>query len=271
MRVNDGVRTAVAIVNYNSWSSLRAMLASMVDVEPLPDIYVVDNASDSPAPLDLIGRPPVPFRLIRLSANLGYTGAASAFLDSNGTPYDWVFIANPDLVFVDKRVFSNLEQLKHSNFKMPGIYAPRVIDQRTGRNLNPHRKYPLSRLQYLKYRLITSTYPTAAAAERCSQFIRGRPGPAPARVGPPEQVFAVHGSFFGVSANFARHVGVNTGAFLFCEEEILGFMCRDANFDVIYDPSVSILHEGHVTTGFRYSRFRHRHRRDSLRLLRRYL
>lgn len=58
---------------------------------------------------------------------------------------------------------------------------------------------------------------------------------------------------------------------MYFEEEILGYICKRIGVITLYDPRVSVMHAEHISTGKTYSEWKHRARKKSLGVLKRYL
>ena len=85
----------VIIVNWNSWDILSCCLAKLQQQTFQNfNVLVVDNASDVPAPSDLIARFPK-LTLIQNQTNLGFAAANNQAIKLLGDT-EWVVLLNPD-------------------------------------------------------------------------------------------------------------------------------------------------------------------------------
>ena len=264
-------RIVVAMVNYNSSDQAVAMIASARKLRRKPELVVLDNSKEASPRLQEAARAgEIEYR--HTERNRGYYGAVAWWLaKDNWSEVDWLFIANPDMVFHDSGLFDHLSKDGvHGVGGRVGLYGPRIWS--TARNIdqNPHRvKRPRQRDLY-KHLILTSWAPFGHIyrwRERKSKT-KAR---SMARFDEPTEVFAVQGSFIGFHCEFLKRCSIPTDAFLFLEEEIVGVLCADAGLRTVYDPRVSIAHDEHKALGdpYRPELLRHRHR--SVRALMRYL
>ena len=273
------MKVVIFIVNYNSWEATKKMLVSANILNISPDIYVLDNNSE-PYP-GFSFNPKEYYKgsscLIRLDRNYGYFGAVSEFLSKmQNLTFDWLFIANSDLIFNDTYLFDYLDECSKVWKGSIGVYCPAVISNRTKLDQNPFLKEKPTIFYYYKYKIITACYPIVKVYVELSKLKTNlkklRITQANRTASSPQIIFAPHGAFVGLYKDFFSKGGfIEHRNFLFHEEEILGYICDKINLKVIYDPRVSIKHEEHVTTGSRYSRQKHNIRKYSLSILKEYM
>lgn len=271
------MKIIVLIINYNSWDKTLAMLESGDALEVIPEFYVLDNNSDiNPIPcIRTIREKYSDVNIVNFATNFGYFGAVHEFLRvSPHLQFDWLFIANSDLLFSDPCVFNYLDDFL-AEAQGVGIYCPSVISAVTGRDQNPFLLKKPSRLYYYKYAIISSSFMLSklyyslfmlksvlmavqhkrTVKQKCSRYI-----------------FAPHGSFLGFSSTFFQKGGViENRNFLFYEEEIAGFICDALGLVVVYDPRVQIFHEEHATTGSGLTKAKICIKKKSLSILKKYM
>jgi len=64
-----------------------------------------------------------------------------------------------------------------------------------------------------------------------------------------EVVYAPHGAFMIFAREYFERGGtLDVGAFLFAEEGFVAETCRKLGLDVLYDPTIEVLHDEHVST-----------------------
>lgn len=253
------------------------MLESATNLDICPDIIVIDNCSDENLKINNLEKIYIrsKIRLIKLKCNYGYMGAVEQCVkDLNLELYDWIFIANPDLIFIDSDVFNYLNNFSENRHDRIGIYCPAVLTKNEKKNQNPYLRLKPKKFYYYKYRLITFSYLLAYAYELLSQKVvtinlkRNKIR----NIREPIRIFAAHGSFFGLSNDFFKNGGfIESRNFLYFEEEIYGYICQKLELDVIYDPRTSVLHNEHTATGKKYNFLKHQIRKDSLSIFREYI
>lgn len=270
----------ILIVNYNSWAATKRMLISANILRIKPNIYVLDNNSEIDTEEDAVDLKKL-YRgnsyLIKLDRNYGYFGAVSEFLSRRkDLAFDWLFIANNDLIFNDSCLFDHLDECTRRWSDVVGAYCPAVISNRTMLDQNPFLRSKPGLAYYYKYKIITSSFYLAkmyALLARLKAKMRtlaaGRKRKVQAK---PRTIFAAHGAFIGLSRLFFLRGGfIEHRNFLFHEEEILAIICDRIGLKIIYDPRVKILHYQHVTLGAAYTRFKHVTRKSSLNVFKQYL
>jgi hypothetical protein len=156
-----------------------------------------------------------------------------------------------------------------------GVYCPSVISNKTKLDQNPFLWNRPGKYYYYKYKFITSNYYLAKIytllAKVKSNMRMLMPSQGSIKKGP-QEIFAPHGAFVGISRKFFEQDGyIENRNFLFYEEEILGFICDRINLKVIYDPRVKILHDEHLVSGTEYSREKYIIAMKSLSILKEYI
>jgi GT2 family glycosyltransferase len=92
---SDIFRCTVVIVNWNSWDILSCCLEKLQQQTFQNfNVMVIDNASDLPAPSELISRYPN-IRFIQNQANLGFAAANNQAINLSDDT-EWVVLLNPD-------------------------------------------------------------------------------------------------------------------------------------------------------------------------------
>ncbi len=268
----------IAIVNYNSINATKRMLVSANILNIKPDIYILDNNSNTEIEVNFNPQEYYSGQsyYIRLKKNHGYFGAISVFLSMiEGTPFDWLFIANSDLTFNDPALFDYLGVCMRSTDGTVGIYCPSILSNRTKLDQNPFLWKKPGKYYYYKYRFLASNYYVSKAyaiLSRVKSSIRRLKIQQDNINKKPKVIFAPHGAFIGINKEYFNQGGyLEYRNFLFNEEEILGFICDRINLKVIYDPRVEILHDEHVVTGSGYSKEKHANRVKSLNILKEYI
>lgn len=218
------------------------------------NVLVVDNTVDAASPA-----PPAESNLtfVRSEKNLGYFGAArsglSIYLREHPLP-DWVIVSNVDLVIADSQFLDKLAALRAR--PRLGMVAPSIRSALTGRDQNPFMRTRPSaaRMQAYKwmYRnwLVLNAYElgsilfhkvrSAIRRPRASTSLREDLG------GP---IYAPHGAFLIFSRKYFRAGGnLDFPCFLFGEEVYLAETVRKLGLDVVYEPSLAVIHQEHKST-----------------------
>jgi len=273
------MKIVILIVNYNSWQATKKMLTSANILNVKPDIYVLDNNSEIDPEINF--NPKEYYKgnsyLFKLDQNYGYFGAVSEFLSrKQNLIFDWLFIANSDLIFNDSSLFDYLGECSEKWNGLVGAYCPAVISNRTRLDQNPFLETKPGLYYYYKYKAITFSFYLAKAHTALAMMktkLKIFVASSKRKTQPvPQAIFAAHGAFVGLSKVFFIKGGfIESRNFLFHEEEILGILCNGLDLKIIYDSRVKISHDEHLTTGVEYNRWKHRIRRHSLTILKEYI
>jgi GT2 family glycosyltransferase len=194
--------------------------------------------------------------------NLGYFGGAKAaldhFLERTGAAPDWVIVSNNDILIEDQDFFLNLFS---QDPMAAGIIAPRiqVLPGRTEQN--PFMKRRVGRWQRFTMRFYSFSYPLGVTWDwlsRQKKAIASRIlswAPRSNGIQARQIIYAAHGAFMIFSRRFFEAGGNLDGQpFLFGEEISIAEMCRSLGLPVIYEPSLSVLHNEHQSVGHGMSR-----------------
>jgi GT2 family glycosyltransferase len=246
----------VICVNFHCEDEVAALVRSglRLDGAQRLRVLVVDNNGGSqphPAIADLAG---TQVDVLAPGSNRGYYGAADWALGKlfprpaadAGLP-DWVIVSNPDIEFPDVRILDRLQELYGSD--PPAVLAPAVVDNDTGRDLNPHlltRPDP-RRMRFLRW---LHRHHSATVAYHLGSIAKGKlPSRRRPRTGPAD-IYAPHGAFTIFNRSYfeaggsLRHV-----AFLYGEELFVAETARGLGLKVVYDPRLVVGHRRHATTG----------------------
>lgn len=219
------------------------------------NVLVVDNAADTGLPGPLMGRN---LTFVRSEANLGYFGGArsglSLYLRENPLP-DWVIVSNVDLVVADAQFLDKLAALRAR--PRLGVVAPSIRSVLTGRDQNPFMRTRPSTARMHAYKwmfrswLVLNAYELATSAfHKLRSAAHGLTG-ARAGVGLDSggTIYAPHGSFLIFSSEYFRAGGnLDFPCFLFGEEVYLAETLRRLDLDIIYEPSLEVIHQEHKST-----------------------
>lgn len=266
------------IVHYNNLKSTLDTLFSIRNLNKIPEIHLIDNASNKLNAFEyneIKGIPGEKLKIDALDQNYGYFGAVAKHLSNiKHTSYDWIFISNNDMIYHDKHLFDYVDTVKKMWHNRIGVYCPAIVTKSMGVNQNPYLKNRPNKFFYYKLKLLLSNYIAAnfyeKLAAKLSSFFKTRYTQTNEN-NCLKQIFAPHGSFLGISKEFFKMGGyIECQNFLYFEEEILGLICRRIGLNVIYDPRVSVMHCEHQTTGEKYSKLKHQIRKQSFQTFKRY-
>lgn len=224
-------------------------------------VLIVDNdASGATSDLRIDAR----FAVLQSDENLGYLGGArwgmSKYLEEHPLP-DWVIVSNVDLLITDRHFLEKLAALK--SVPRVGAVAPRIASVLTGRNQNPFMRNRPSAMRMHAYKWLHRSWLALNAHELGSVVFHrlrsalGRSTRTKANLDRElgGKIYAPHGSFLILSKEYFRSGGsLDFPCFLFGEEIYLAENLRKLGLDVIYEPSLEVLHQEHKSTKLLKSR-----------------
>ena len=263
-------KISIISVNYNSYDNLEIFLKSVHNsIELLNknlkcDVTIVDNSTVrkvfNTSSFNIEGKLCVS---IIESENFGYFGSALKVYNehSKNNYYDYIFITNVDLQ-VDIDFFSILDSLK-LNEKV-GWIVPSIFSKFENRDKNPQR---INRCSKAKLKLLYFLYYFPMLERFYSKLIYPSRKNKKKNQTQPEssKIYSGHGSFIILTKQFIkRNPILNYPCFLFCEELFLGEMIKNEGLYVIYEPSLKIFDDEHVSTGKLPAKNYYKYNRTSL-------
>lgn len=266
---------AITYHSDNDAVKLANSLAQCADADQMC-LLIVDNASatsENGQRLDFVQRLTETFPhslYCRCPENLGYYGGAAYGLKwylSNHHLADWVIVSNVDIEVTDTFVH-DLQKIAPGS---GAIIAPRILNPTTGFDTNPYLvvKPPLARLLFLSqiYRsqVLTNLYILAAQVKRSLATRRNAP---PSLQINPRHIYAPHGAFVIFPAEyFAAGGTLDFPGFLFGEEFFVAESAIQAGLEVLYIPSIVVIHREHTSTGHVRSKRMIRYMKESAELI----
>lgn len=241
------MKILIVAVNYNSYKQLGDFLESVrksinvctriVNV----DVVVADNSTQKEQVQFLKGDK-FSLQVFPLD-NLGYFGGAQYIINKieDKSKYDYIAISNVDLI-LQEDFFEVLSQ-----YKCPidvGWIAPSVFSLQEKRD-----KKSLYRPSKQKFWLLCLLfkYPLLFKIYRKSVYIRKRES---SDLTESSVVYSGHGAFILLTKRFfIKNPQLDFKPFLFCEENYIAELLRESALKCIYEPSLKILDEEHVSTG----------------------
>jgi N-acetylglucosaminyl-diphospho-decaprenol L-rhamnosyltransferase len=222
------VRVDVVVVSYNSRERLRSCVAPFTAM-PGVRVIVADNAS-ADGSLDAVADLPV--TTVPLDVNGGYAYGCNAGWRAGDAPY--VLFLNPDARLDEDSVRRLVDVLDRDD--RVAVVAPRILDE-DGSVEPSQRRFPRLASTYAHALFLHRALPRAQWA---SELVRD-PG-AYERPGSPEWV---SGACLLVRRAALEAVGGwDDGFFMYCEDKDLCRRVRSAGWDVRYEPSATVTHEG---------------------------
>jgi GT2 family glycosyltransferase len=211
--------------------------------------------------------------LLELSANAGYFGAAQAgldrFLERQAALPDWIIVCNHDVLIEDRDFFLRLFAQDPSAV---GVIAPRIVIPSQAVEQNPFMKTRPGWWRRFTMRLYISTYSAGVTWDWLSRKKRTLRScmflsmSRPQSNGGRETIYAAHGAFMIFSRRFFEAGGtLDDQLFLFGEEISVAETCRALRLPIVYDPTLSVLHNEHQGVGKGMSRLMFGYHRQSVR------
>ena len=241
------MKLLIVAVNYNSYEQLQVFLESVrasvrfckesIDVE----VAIADNSTNKEEIKCIDGD----IRRISVFAleNLGYFGGAQYIINNleNRETYNYIAISNVDLK-LNEDFFEKLCNLNCSN--EIGWIAPSVFSLQENRDKKT--LYRPSKRKFIILCLLFR-YPILFKIYRKSFYTRKRQSANMENSG---VVYSGHGAFILLTREFfKRNPRLDFKPFLFCEENYIAELLRENSLKCIYEPSLKIWDEEHVSTG----------------------
>jgi len=266
----------IICVNYNSDAdTLRFVEETLsLPVKGSVDIVVVDNSAsqDNGGLQDVLKSKGPRVHYLRPGTNLGYFGAAHLgfrdFLKHNDMPA-WVIVSNVDLEFPDNSLFIKLNSNTYDD--KVAIIAPDIRASGSNCLQNPFMTDRPTRLRMLFYKFLSknrvglNAY-EALSAVKCKiagKFATQCNGLKPGRK---KKIYAAHGSFIIFKKLYFECGGsLEYPSFLFGEEIFVSERTRLAGLDIVFDPSLRIIHNEHLSTRHFWSRKKAAHLAKSMK------
>lgn len=272
-------KAVVITVNYRSAESALAFLHTLEQANAFPEIEViiVDN---SPGEEPLSSKRPVVSKfpnaaLLESPINRGYFGAArfafDHYLEQGNALPDWVIVCNHDIQIEDKEFLSKLFR---QDPETAGVIAPRIQALPGRVDQNPFMRRRPGPLRWAHLRFMSSNYVLAALwdwlwrrkAEFKSWRLARRGDSRLDDKAKRESIYAAHGSFFIFSRRYFEAGGFLDGnLFLYGEELSVAEICRSLGLQVVYEPSLCVLHREHQSTGKVLNRFTYECQKKAVR------
>lgn len=269
------LKVGYVCTNYNGTSDTLVALDSLLaDGGDHVCAVVVDNCSRQDERIRLSAALAHERRvhLLLSETNLGYFSGLNAGISRLREIWpdcSIMVVGNNDLVF--PLGFCAAVQASAPKLEQYPVLSPR-IQTRDGREQNPHVVHSVSFLRECLYDLYHSTYLAAVVLRMLSRAAGSRvergdeAGYARAQF-----IWQGHGSCFIIGPKFLREFGgFWAPTFLFGEEFFLSRQLQDKGYQVLYDPSIRLIHACHASVGSLPGRRHWQYSRAAHQLYRRY-
>jgi N-acetylglucosaminyl-diphospho-decaprenol L-rhamnosyltransferase len=218
----------VVIVSYNSRDRLRACVRPLLEL-PDVNVIVVDNASPDGS-LEAVGD--LPLTAIQLSCNGGFAHGVNAGWRAGSAPY--VLLLNPD-AHIDGRSLAALAAAVEERPDI-GAAAPRIVHTDGSVDFS-QRRFPRLRSTYAQALFLHRLFPAArwtdeVVREEAAYGERGMPD-------------WVSGACILLRRTALEEIsGLDEGFFMYCEDIDLCQRLNAAGYELVYEPSALVEHEG---------------------------
>jgi N-acetylglucosaminyl-diphospho-decaprenol L-rhamnosyltransferase len=218
----------VVVVSFNSREHLRACVEPLAALEDI-NVIVVDNASTDGS---LKAIDDLNVTSVQLDTNGGFAHGCNAGWRQGGAPF--VLFLNPDSVIAPDAVRGLAGVLREND--AIGAVAPRILEA-DGSLAFSQRRYPRPSITFSQGLFLHRFFPGAAWADDIVRDER-----AYAESGSPEWV---SGACILVRRRALEELGgLDERFFMYCEDVDLCHRLHDAGYDVRYEPSVALVHDG---------------------------
>jgi len=257
----------IIAINYNSYDKLDSYLESIVNsikqcsIESMCNVQIVDNSTPHKNfdyyKYSINNKLSINFEQ---SENLGYFGSAlKQYNQFSHFVYDYVCISNVDLVvkhdFFDKLCSLTIED-------NVAWIAPSIYSNYEDRDKNPQRIFRCSKNK-LKLLYLLYTFPMMEVFY--SKFLYPKLNKNKNTENVYKQIYCGHGSFIILTKEFIKkNPEMHFPCFLFGEELFLGEIIRNEGLKVIYESSLKIFDDEHVSTSKLPSRNYYKYNRTSI-------
>jgi GT2 family glycosyltransferase len=225
----------VVIVAYRSRTLIDACLASLFEHPPAHglSVHVVDNASGD-GTVELIRTKYPSVHLTPASRNLGFAAASNLGIRAGAAPY--VLLLNPDTRITDGALDALLVLMDER--PEVGISGCKLLREDGTPDHAAHRAFPTIAGALGHF---TGLRRMRGVPSRFTQYV------APDVAGP---VDAVNGAFMLLRRAALREIGLfDEGYWMYMEDLDLCYRFRAAGWVTWYEPSVTVVHVKHGTSG----------------------
>jgi N-acetylglucosaminyl-diphospho-decaprenol L-rhamnosyltransferase len=216
------------VVSYNSEDELRACVAPLAEM-PDVSVFVVDSASTDGTLASVAG---LDVTAIPLVENRGFAHACNVGWRRGTAPY--VLFLNPDAT-IDRESLGRMVAVAE-NDPAVGAVAPKIVEPDGALDYSL-RRFPRLRSTYAQALFLHRLFPRAEWVDELVRDVRTYERP-----GSPQ--WASGACLLVRRTALERLDGLDQGFFLYCEDLDLCRRLRDAGYDIRYEPSARVVHEG---------------------------
>ncbi len=229
-------KLGIVTINFNTEDLLERLIQSLLAQTFDNWVMVIVNNSESDTTIKkVIGKYDKDrIRLLSINKNIGYSRGNNAgfeYLYDNVLINDdeRVLFTNEDIVIDNSRFLE--ESLRRFKETGSSFWGPKVINT-DGSLMMPH----LKKSNYLKCLLHLGNNGTMDRILGIGKNVK--------KINHPFEVFLINGAFFICNAaDFIKVDKLDENTFIYYEEELLYRKVADNGLKVIYDPTLSVLHE----------------------------
>ncbi len=245
----------IVTVNYKNSKPTENLVKSLMHckINMNLKILIIDNESSENSfnNLKMIRKKGnLNIKIIRSTKNLYYWGGVNLGIKKyydKQIDYKWIIVCNNDVQFDDINFF---EKLNNINEKSCGIIAPSIKSSLTKNDLNPFMIEPISLHQDIYYSIYYKNFFTARIVHKIGRLIQSMKNKMKNQNLSNNKIYAPHGSCMIFNKDFFLNGGfLETGFTMYGEEVSTAEIAKKINSEIIYFPSLSLIHNDHQSTG----------------------
>jgi GT2 family glycosyltransferase len=248
------MKLGFVFTNYNNWKFTKGVISS---IEKLKNDYlkiiIVDNASNEKDLKKLKSfEKTFPFvKIIYSDKNLGYFKGLNLGLEhlkKHCTNLDFIIIGNNDLIFSNS-FYSSLKNKQKDLNKYP-VVSPDIITS-DGFHQNPHVIKKISKIREVIYDLYHFNFFIAKLILFLSNITKSlfkRKDESFFQI--PQEIYQGYGACYILTPLFFKNFEyLWAPTFLMYEEFFLSKQLSDKKYKIFYEPSITVTHLMHASTG----------------------
>lgn len=231
--MSEPLPTSVIIVNYNAGAVLRDCVESVLAASGDPQIIVVDNGSTDSSLQQIaeIMATRSHCEIVRNDGNIGFSAAVN--VGATHATGDYLVLLNPDCVIQRHTLQSTIRVF--DDYPGAGIVGALIFGA-DGREQSGSRRREPSLSRSLRRFLVIDRIPLLSGSGPLNQHREPLPKT-------PILVDAVSGSFLVIKREIFSAIGaMDENYFLHCEDLDLCRRVREAGYNVVFAPNISVVH-----------------------------
>lgn len=229
------VKVALVVLNYLNYGDTIDCIESVLKINyPLCGIVIVDNFSNNGSIKNIYSKYKHNnlIKIIRTNKNVGFAKGNNIGINYARINFhtDYIFVVNNDTIFLQRDFFQNM--LKHYKQGV-GIIGPKIMLK--------DRRFQKHFLVYFKWMDIILYYICLWCLWLNNDLLYEN---LYEKLNKRNKVEALHGCALLFTPDFFKHYnGFYPKTFLYCEEEILFWMCQHAGLEECYSEESLIYHK----------------------------